>query len=252
MNIKSIIVSNKNIVGEIILEKQNNEIIIKESNSIKIIRDTKNEISEFNSITEIINKIKGIISSMCFSSRFIGLDMYTNKTYEDNDPNFYTKYIYGIESIYYVPRGIVFYHNSNDILFECTNIEFMLSENIISFNYTNLDINKTYLIKRSSGDIQDAKILNNGGIFLKKDKFKIQANFDIKDDTKNIFTEHQKSIELDDFLELNNIKLEIDIPYFTESNINSKKDAQIKELLIYYNNKMKEYSVKINKYIVKK
>tara|TARA_B110000285_G_C15042651_1_gene572627 strand:+ start:604 stop:1356 length:753 start_codon:yes stop_codon:yes gene_type:complete len=250
MNKGSIVISQDHIAGEIILEKDHdNSIIIKESNISSIIRNNKPRLIEYTDYMEIVNKIKQIVGSMCFSSRYSGMDMYDNKYYDNYDPNFTSNYILGIESLYNKPNGDVFYHIYNTILFECTNIEFIMMENIISFKYTNIDINKIYLIKRSSGDIQNTCIINNGGIFFDKGVLKIQNEFaSNKDDINDL----KKTIDLESFLELNNIKLEIHLPYFTENIIDNYKDnILIQLLLLYYNDKLKHYSNKIKQYIKK-
>ena len=211
MNKGSIVISQDHIAGEIILEKDHdNSIIVKESNISSIIRNNKPRLIEYTDYMEIVNKIKQIVGSMCFSSRYSGMDMYDNKYYDNYDPNFTSNYILGIESLYNKPNGDVFYHIYNTILFECTNIEFIMMENIISFKYTNIDKNKIYLIKRSNGDIQNTCIINNGGIFFDKGVLKIQNEFaSNKDDINDL----KKTIDLESFLELNNIKLEIHLPY---------------------------------------
>jgi len=250
MNKGSIVISQDHIAGEIILEKDHdNSIIIKESNISSIIRNNKPRLIEYTDYMEIVNKIKQIVGSMCFSSRYSGMDMYDNKYYDNYDPNFTSNYILGIESLYNKPNGDVFYHIYNTILFECTNIEFIMMENIISFKYTNIDINKIYLIKRSSGDIQNTCIINNGGIFFDKGVLKIQNEFaSNKDDINDL----KKTIDLESFLELNNIKLEIHLPYFTENIIDNYKDNILIQLLLrYYNDKLKHYSNKIKQYIKK-
>lgn len=257
MNKGSIIVSNDNIAGEIIIEKQpGNDIIVNESNITRVIRNNKPTIIEFNNYNEIVNKIKQIIGSMCFSSRYSGMDMYDHKYYDNYDPNIINNYIYGIESLYNIPNGSVLYHKSNNILFECTNIEFMMLENVISFKYTNINIKNIYLVERSNGDIQNACLLNNGGVFFKNGILKIQNTFSSNKDEEinySVLNDLQKTVNLEEFLKLNNIKLEITLPYFTDEIIDSfKEDTIIQELLRYYNNKMMDYSNKIEKYIIKK
>ena len=55
----------------------------------------------------------------------------------------------------------------------------------------------------------------------------------------------QKSVLLDDFLKLNDIKLEIKMPYFDSQIINSSSNLMSK-LLIYYNNKLKLFENRLN------
>ena len=182
------------------------------------------------------------------------MDMYDNKKYNEYDPEFKTIYIYGIQNIYDVPAGIVYYHNSNELLFQCTNIEFMISEWIIPFKFTNIKVKQIYLVKRANGDIQDTCIFTNGGIFLKDEILRITNNFSSNKDEKlnpAILNDFQKAVHLDEFLELNNLELEINLPYFNEKIISSEIPI-IQDLLRYYNTKLKEFSSNIEKYIIKK
>ena len=254
MNKSSIFLSQDNLAGEIIIEKTpTDEIIVKQSNISKIIAQRSNDVINFNSYEEILQQIKSVIFSMCFTSRFVGMDMYDNKKYNEYDPDFNTIYIYGIQNIYDVPAGIVYYHKSNELLFQCTNIEFMISEWIIPFKFTNIKIKQIYLVKRANGDIQDTCILTNGGIFLKDEILRITNNFSSNKDEKlnpAILNDFQKAVHLDEFLELNNLELEINLPYFNETIIRSEIPI-VQDLLRYYNTKLKEFSSNIEKYIIK-
>ena len=247
---ESFYVSKDNICGKVIVEKnENNDIIVNESLISKIISGRPVIEEKFNSSKEIIDKIKDILIGMCFTSRYMGMDMYTNKLYEDNSKEFYNKYIYGIHNIYNVPAGIVMFHKSSELLFQCTNIEFMVSQNIIPFKYTNIK-QKIYLVKRTNGDIQNACILYNGGLFFKKDTLYISNNFASNKHEilhPKAFNEYEKSLPLHDFLDLNNLKLEITLPYFDNSIINSQSNI-LKGVLNYYNDKLKEFQSKMKLY----
>jgi len=254
----SLVVSDKNkhISGEIIIEKDKDKnIIVNRSNISNIISGNTPCELNFNSLNEIVEQIKIILYGMCFSSRYCGMDMYTNKYYDVDDDKFCNKYLYGIQQIYNIPGGIVMFHKSNDLLFQCTNIEFMITENIIPFQYTNIDNNKIYLVKRTSGDIQNACILNNGGLFLKDETFMISNNFSSSKDEilyPKAINNFQKAVVLEDFLILNDIKLEIKMPYFDSQIINSSSNI-MSEVLNYYNNKLKLFSEGLNmieKYII--
>ena len=255
MNKSSIYLSQNNLLGEIILEKKNNnKIIVGHSNISNIIAQRPHEVINFSSYEDIIEKIQSIIFSMCFTSRYIGMDMYDNKKYNEYEKFFKNVYIYGIQNIYDIPAGIVFYHESNELLFQCTNIEFMISNFIIPFNFTNIPSNKIYLVKRSNGDIQDTCLLKNGGIFLKDDILRITNNFSSSKDEKlnpGILNDFQKAVYLDKFLKLNDLILKVNLPYFSEKVIN-KEIPIIQDLLHYYNKKLKDFSRKLEKYIIKK
>lgn len=254
MNKASIFVSQNNLAGEIILEKKNNnKIMVGHSNISNIIANRPNEIINFTSYKQIIEQIQGVIFNMCFTSRFLGMDMYDHKIYNNYDKDFKQAYIYGIQNLYDVPAGIVFYHYSNELLFQCTNIEFMITEFIIPFKFTNISTKKIYVVKRSSGHIQDTCLLKNGGIFLKNDILRITNNFSSSKDEKlnpEILNDFQKAVYLDDFLQLNDLKLEINLPYFSKTMINNEI-PMIQDLLNHYNEKLKDFSNKLDKYIIK-
>jgi len=255
MNKSSIYLSQNNLAGKINLEKKpNNKIIVAHSNISNIITKSPNDVINFYSYEEIIEKIQSIISSMCFTSRYVGMDMYDNKIYNNYDTDFKQIYIYGIQNVYDVPAGDVFYHTSNELLFQCTNIEFMITQFIIPFKFTNISTKKIYLVKRSSGDIQDTCLLENGGIFLKDDILRITNNFSSsKYDKLNpgVLNDFQKAVFLDNFLKLNELKLEINLPYFSKNVINNESPI-IQDLLFHYNEKLKDLSKKLDKYIIKK
>ena len=68
MNKSSIFLSQDNLAGEIIIEKTpTDEIIVKQSNISKLIAQRSNDVIHFNSYEEIIQQIKSVIFSMCFS-----------------------------------------------------------------------------------------------------------------------------------------------------------------------------------------
>ena len=254
MKKSSIFLSQNNLAGEIVLEKNSdNEIMIGHSNISRIMSKRPNDVIIFSDYKEIVDKIKNIIYSMCFTSRFVGMDMYDNKIYNSYHKDFKHKYIYGIQNLYDLPGGIVFYHSSNELLFECTNIEFMISHFIIPFCFTNISNKRIYLVKRSDGNIQDTCILKNGGIFLKDDILRITNNFSSSKDEKlnpDILNDFQKAVQLDKFLKLNNLNLEVKLPYFSDKKINNEI-PMIQDLLCYYNEKLKDFSSKLDKYIIK-
>ena len=239
----SLIVESDNIVGKIILEKHGNDVIVGESNISKIIANRDNDIITFTNSQEILNKIKEVIICVGFTSRYVGKDMYDNKLYDYRIDDFIQKYIYGIQDKYDIPAGIVMFHKSNQLLFDCTNIEFMLQENKISLKYTNIE-NKVYLVKRSDGSIQDTCIISNGSIYIKDDTLRINNNFSSEPREKlnsGVLNDLQKSVHVTEFCEVNNIKLEIKLPYFKKSIIDLQEE-HIREVLRYYNEKLSKFS----------
>jgi hypothetical protein len=239
----SLIVETDNIAGKIILEKHGNDVIVAESNISKIIANRDNDIITFTNSQDILYKIKEVLICVGFTSRYVGKDMYDNKLYDYRDDAFNENYIYGIQDKYDIPAGIVMFHESNKLLFDCTNIEFMIQEKIISFKYTNIK-NKIYLVKRSDESIQDTCIIWNGGIYLKNDILRINNNFSSEPREKlnpGVLNDFQKSVHLSEFCEVNDIKLEVKLPYFNQSVIDLEEE-HIKEVLRYYNIKLSHFS----------
>jgi hypothetical protein len=240
----SIIVESDNLAGQIKLERQDGKVIVGESNISKILTNRNNDCPLiFNNSQEIINKIKEVMVCLGFTSRYMGKDMYDNKLYNYNNTEFNEKYVYGIQDKYDIPAGVVMFHTSNDLLFECTNIEFMINANIISFKYTNIK-NKIYLVKRSNGSIQDTCIIPNGGIYFKNDILRLNNNFSSDPEEKlnpGVLNDLQKGIHVKEFCEVNDIKLEVKLPYFNQNVIDSQ-EAHIAEVLIYYNDKLSQFS----------
>ena len=254
MSKASIIITDNYLAGEIIVEKdKNNNIHVGESNISKIISGRRNTIV-LDSCQTIIDQIKSVLIGMCFTSRFMGTDMYDNCIYSDYDVEFKSQYLYGIQNRYNIPAGIVFYHNKNRVLFDCTNIEFMINESIISFKFTDLDIKKKYTVKRSNGDIQDAILIFNGGLFIKDERIKIINTFNTnKDDVlmSPYLGDLQKGIDLIDFLTINNLNITITLPFFDDDDIQSSNNI-VKEVLLYYNDKLVDFKQQIEKYVINK
>ena len=116
-------------------------------------------------------------------------------------------------------------------------------EKKISLKYTNLE-NKVYLVKRSDGSIQDTCIISNGSIYLKDDTLRINNNFSSEPREKlnpGVLNDLQKSVHVTEFCEVNNIKLEIKLPYFKQSIIDLQEE-HIREVLRYYNEKLSKFS----------
>lgn len=252
MNNLSLLVSDNHLSGEIKLQKENGSINVIESNISKIISNKLNTEKHFNNYQEIINSINDVIASMCFTSRFIDLDMFTNKKY---DNNILSRYIYGIQNMYNIPGGIVLYHESNELLFCCTNIQFMLTNNIISFKYTDIDISKIYKVKRTDGSIQDTVLIQNGGLILDETQKKIKLinTFSSNKDEKlnPIFSGGlQKAVSLDNFMETNNLSsIKINIPYISNE-IKKDYEKHYCDLIDYYNKELDKFNDKLKEYNV--
>jgi hypothetical protein len=248
----SILINDNHLIGEIIVENDiDNNIHVSESTISKVISGRRNTLV-LDSCQKIISQIKSVLIGMCFTSRFMGTDMYDNCIYSDYDDEFKSEYLYGIQNRYNIPAGIILYHIKNKVLFDCTNIEFMINESVISFKFTDLDINKKYIVKRSNGDIQDCILIFNGGLFIKDERLKIINTFNTnKDDDlmSPYLGDLQKGIDLIDFLNLNNLIITINIPFF-DTKIIEKCDSIMKEVLLYYNSKLDDFEEKLKKYTI--
>jgi hypothetical protein len=239
----SLIVESDYLVGKIKLEKQDGKVIVGESNISKVITNRDNDVIIFNNSQEVISKIKETLICVGFTSRYVGKDMYDNKLYDYRDDDFKEIYIYGIQDKYDIPAGVVMFYKSNQLLFDCTNIEFMINEKIISFKYTNIK-NKIYLVKRSDGSLQDTCIIHNGGLYLKNDSLRITHNFSSEPEEKlnpGVLNDYQKSVHVTEFCDVNDIKIEVKLPYFSDSVIDLEEE-HMKEVLIYYNTKLRHFS----------
>ena len=63
---------------------------------------------------------------------------------------------------------MVIYHHSNQMLFNYTNIEFMLRHFCIPLEFTNLETDLKYKIKRSNGSIQDCIMYSSDSMKISK------------------------------------------------------------------------------------
>lgn len=252
MNNISIIIANDKISGEIKLNKNKNKVDVIESSISKLISNRNSIETNFLDFNEIVKSINVVISSMCFSSRLINVDMFTNKKYDD-DNAIISKYIYGIANIYSIPHGIVLYHESNELLFICTNIQFMINENIIPFQYTNIDKSKIYKVKRTDGTIQDTTLIQNGGLFFleKEKKIKIINSFcsNVQEQINPLYSgDLQKGVLLDNFMEINKLtNIKINIPYLSKE-IKNEYSKPYSDLVDYYNKELDIFVEKIKEY----
>lgn len=245
----SLIVNNdqKHISGEIKIQKNNGKVNVIESATSQFITNRIKDYS-LNSLEEIKECIESVLAGMCFTSRFIGKDMFTGEVYNENDKDLISIYLNGIQAIYDIPGGIIIYHKDNQYLFDCLVIEFMFQDNIIPFCYTNISEDKIYQVKRSDGSVQNCSIKNNGGLVIHEDKVRISTYF-YEDTTLEMLPGYSgdlvKGVNVNDFVKLNNIELSLNLPYFTKEQIDGSSDLQ-KQLFNYYNSKLDKLTEKIN------
>ena len=244
--------NSKHLGGEIQIKKTSEGVTIRESNISRIISGRESKSPQFDSLENAIRAIKDVLGEMCFTSRFLGKDMFTKKTYSEDSDVIVSKYIYGIQSLYEFPCGLVMYHEDNEHLFICSVIELMLQDNLIPLIYTNISDEKIYKVKRSNGDIQDCILINNtsitsdsnGEMFILNSFQEYEDYLEKKDILPGIYCALRKLVRLNTFLETNNMKLSLNLPYFTTEEIESSEPLK-KQLLEYYNQKLTEFEKNI-------
>lgn len=240
-------ISNGNISAPIILE-QNNDVIQGtdtniEPNNDKIIMssiaeavlDIKPKEYSFTDLSTILDRIDNVILKTIFSSKRVNVDEYSGIYYEDCDSDIETgeieshnkgikcNRIIGCGTYINIPGGMVIYHHSNQMLFNYTNIEFMLRHFCIPLEFTNLETDLKYKIKRSNGSIQECIMYSSDSMKISKSRDKISIPLHFTYDPSLIEKENNYSYEydstkmvmFDEFVELNNIhKFVINIPHY--------------------------------------
>ena len=245
--------NSKHLGGEIKVEKTNGKVTVSESNISKMITGKVETPEHHGSLEALIESVEDVVSQMCFTSRYIGQDMFTKQKYAEDSDELISKYMDGIHAIYDHPAGLVLYHESNWHLYNCSVIELMLQDKIIPFTYTNICHEKVYKVKRSDGSIQDSVLINNGAITTnsKNHELYILNSFCEYEDYEEGMEVHpgcysslRKSVKLREFQEINSFQTEIKLPYFSEKDI-SEATPLNKELFYYYNKKLNEFENKL-------
>nr|QFG74527.1 MAG: hypothetical protein [Megaviridae environmental sample] len=199
---------------------------------------------------EYINKISSIIDMMAFSSKRINVDEFDEKKYQSMEIE--EKYVTGCANKYDPPRGLVIYNKNNKILFDCLNVQFMINNMIIPLIHTNLKTysysepkENFYKVERSkSNEVQNCILHHNESIVYHKDKFKINVHFNEDKNTtiESYYTDLQKYIYLEDFLELNNIK---DFNFIIQKIPEMQDNTLHSSIVKYYNKLIDDYTIKI-------
>jgi len=254
-----------NIVGEIKLNINDpNKLIMSQSAKI-LLQYTENK-NKLASVDNIIEKIQNVIACSVFSSKRMGTDEFTDIYYDsdhdhDNDSDcevdgynyLVYKLINGSGSFVRYPGGNIIYHTSNQILFDCLNIEYMIDNKCIPLSLTDLDTNKIYNVTRSSGDTHLCKIFKNSSLRISSKKNELYIYLLFRDDgidpndetTYSDFREKEISLEL--FMKLNNItNITLTKPELNFNNYKFLEDyfisnKLIDEIILHYNTKLNEH-----------
>ena len=245
--------NSKHLGGEIKLQKNDGKVTVSESNISKVITGKVDPVGPRHTLEGLIESIEDVVAQMCFTSRYIGQDMFTKEKYPESCEDLVSRYMYGIQSIYEIPAGMVIYHTSNFHLYTCSVIELMLQDNIIPFTYTNICEETIYKVKRSDGNVQDCVLIDNGAITTNSNnnELYILNSFREYEDYKagvelypGHYSDLRKSVKLSQFQDINDLKTEIKLPYFSEKEIVEATPLN-KELFYYYNRKLKHFENKL-------
>jgi len=213
-----------------------------------------------STLDNVLDRISSVIFKSHFSSKRMGVDEYSEQYYncedsdENNDSSLSYNIIYGCETFLLNPGGSIIYHPSNQVLFDYTNIEFMLLHKSIPIQYTNLSTSSVHNIKRSSGEIHSAIIKKQESIKISstRDKIVVMMHFPLepieeKEEKMNFgYYDMEKSILFNDFMDINQCcsPFIITIPEYVK-----EKDYQIdhipksvlQQLNDYYQKKIHEH-----------
>jgi hypothetical protein len=220
------------------------------SNLAEHILKIDHNLTELETIDDVIKSIKRVITRSVFTSKYVNVDEFTNLSY--NSDHLTSSIIAGCYTFVRQPAGIVLYHEHNQLLFDCLQIQYMINYRSIPNIYTNLDSSKLYVIPRGSGDDHNSIIKKSDSIYInsKSDNLIIKQYFNYdKSDPEMIngrFYElgYAKSVVLNIFLSKNNIEnFSIHIPYINLDNYDSHliNDELATQLAEYYNNKIDEH-----------
>jgi hypothetical protein len=237
------------------IQKENGDKKVVLSKLSEVAVGVNNETLIFKNIDDILEQIDTVICQSNFSSLRLNVDQFTNKFYEyndDNDSNAVESLIVGCENFVNYPGGCVMYHNSSQILLDCLNIQYMINHNCIPYSITDFDMEKVYRITRSSGEIQDCRIINNTSMIMSKRTGLpvIPLCFSNNSNSNDILSTYDlldKRIVITDFLKLNNItEFKIQKKFLDIKNYNIPTDYPItsellNELVEYFNNKLNVY-----------
>ena len=247
--------NSKHLGGQILVQKTDGKVTVSESNISKMLTGKVDIPVQCTSLVKLIESVEDVVSQMCFTSRYIGVDMFTKEKYPEDSEELISRYMDGIRAIYEEPAGLVIYHESSEHLYTCSVIELMIQDKIIPFTFTNISDEKVYKVKRSNGDIQDSVLINNGAITTNSNnnELYILNSFCNYEDYEAGMEVHPgcssaliKSVKLSEFQEINKFKTEIKLPYFSEKDI-CEATTLNKELFYYYNKKLNEIENKLKK-----
>lgn len=242
-------IAKDNIVGAIKTDTRSGGLVM--SNFTNHILKLDRNICELDTLQEVINSIDSILSKLNFSSFYAGVDQFTNKSYTDD--KLISNYINGCHSFMYKPYGAVLYHENNQLLFDCLDIEFMIRRKCIPNNWINVDSSKLYKIQRRDGTIQKSIILDNQSLRFSRSQpsvLVIEQHFNVDHSDPDLseygYTtcDSHKTVDIYNFGEINNIaSVNIKIPFINLDNYDELliTDYLANTVAKYYNDKITGY-----------
>ena len=242
--------NNNNLVGGFIATKRGNEIHTATSNITDNLLKLERERPEFNNLERILDQIYYVIMKTNFTSKFADMDEFSEIIYNENNENIVGKRIRGCDSIVRLPAGTVLFHNKNQILFDCLEIQYYIDHKIFPLSMTNLDNQILYDIHRSDGSIHKSIIDKQHSIRYSpsKEDFIIGQHFntDKSDPEIGSYPDLIKHVYLNMFATNNNINtININIPYLNPSKYNLDEcdisNELLEELINHYNNEIDKY-----------
>jgi len=211
------------IIGEIKPHNTDtNKLVMSQTARILLQYSESKDKKRLDTVENIRTKIQDVMYGTVYSSKRMGVDEFTDIYYnsdsggeddeaEDNEHFVSYKTIDGSGNFVNYPGGGVIYHTSNNIMFDCLNIEYMIYKNIIPISSIDIDKNKVYNVKRSSGEINKCKIYSNSSLRISKTHNTPLIYLTFRDDgidpneSETYSIEREKEVLIRDFMELNDI-----------------------------------------------
>ena len=210
---------------------QNNTCYV--SNIAKYFLNIGDKINEkITTVEEFRTLLQNTLGSICFSSKRMGVDEFTNIIYSDSE--IISGIITGISNKYEYPYGIILYYPTNQIYFDCSVLEYIITNKMIPLEYSDINLEEEYIINRSDGTKNKAKLYNNSSIILSsKNKLRVRVKWG----------DYIKDILFTEFLFENNIsRIVFTNPLINNKKYNSDLDKDIIDnIAIYYNTTIVEF-----------
>lgn len=245
---------NNHLTGGIVAVERDNTVHVATSNILNhTLQIERGEPPKLNTLNEILDQIYHVILKSNFSSKYSGVDEFSEICYGDDENDLIGKKINGSASFLHYPRGIILFHTKNQLLFDCLEIQYMMDNNAFPINLTSLSDEKRYKIERSDGSVHNCIIMKEYSIRFSNSRevyiIGLHFNTDKSDPGIRDYTDLIKQVELTHFMMLNEMnEVSLTIPYLDANNYDLdncdiSNDLAI-ELISYYNEQINTYITK--------